>query len=581
MPSRATTEDRLRRGAPGIRAAVGLSALVTAAFFALCLGILHPGYAINDDIKIIAIAAGYPGVQPSPFLIFSNVLLGFLLVALYSLPSAVNWEIALFLVVDAISLCTLLYFIFSSTGSRALRGLGALLLLACAAYYPLRITFTSAAGLACVVGLTAILTGAFRGRESRVIMGLGVGLTFFGSLIRLEMLAIGVPLALTYALMLRKSINGRAASVALMSAAMLVLTGYGVDRLYVRAHADWQAFYAYTKAAQSIQDSHRLENLHTEIRRIGWSKNDQEVFARYFYPDAETFSLEKLQYLAARVPGTSQNLGYVMEAFAQRLLARRAVLALLVCLAALMLTLENRASLSAAWIVPFFAATALGINLVLMGIYKSPDYVLFSTLGNAAMLSLTIPFVLTDTAPDATKAGGWRRSALVAALVVASSAIVMGIWQALNESGENRANESAYVQILSEVARLRRDGSMAKDAIVVSASHGIPWHWANPLWIQFPGFVYLDTGWTTFSPYYQEILRTYELEPLPESITSSNRLYWASKPVFQVFLARYLEEHEGRDVRFQTVYRLPDVNQPEGERGIELYRLVPSSSGVP
>ena len=114
MISRVSTQGELQPHTPAINRAGASALLVTTVFFALVLGILHPGYAINDDIKIIAIAAGYPGVQPSPFLIFSNVLLGFLLVALYKIPSSVNWEIILFLVVDGISLYTLLNFIASS-----------------------------------------------------------------------------------------------------------------------------------------------------------------------------------------------------------------------------------------------------------------------------------------------------------------------------------------------------------------------------------------------------------------------------------------------------------------------------------
>ena len=153
------------------------------------------------------------------------------------------------------------------------------------------------------------------------------------------MLAIAAPLALIYPAAFHRAIRWRPALMALACAGLFVFLGYAFDKLYVRAHPDWHAFYAYNKAAQAIQDSHRLENLHTEIRRIGWSKNDQEMFARYFYPDPETYSLERLQYLVDRVPGISQNPAFVLNFFAQRLLAGRAILALLVCLSAWLLIL--------------------------------------------------------------------------------------------------------------------------------------------------------------------------------------------------------------------------------------------------
>ena len=64
--------------------------------FFLCIGFLHPRYAINDDLKIISIAAGYPSAAPAPFLVHINVLLGFLFVGLYGLHTAINWQTWLF-----------------------------------------------------------------------------------------------------------------------------------------------------------------------------------------------------------------------------------------------------------------------------------------------------------------------------------------------------------------------------------------------------------------------------------------------------------------------------------------------------
>ena len=53
-----------------------VAALIWALLlFLICLGLLHPRYAINDDLKIIAILAGYPAGNPAPFPVFSKVCL--------------------------------------------------------------------------------------------------------------------------------------------------------------------------------------------------------------------------------------------------------------------------------------------------------------------------------------------------------------------------------------------------------------------------------------------------------------------------------------------------------------------------
>ena len=213
--------------------------------------------------------------------------------------------------------------------------------------------------------------------------------------------------------------------------------------------------------------------------------------------------------------------------------------------------------------------------------YKSPDYVFLSTVSNAALLSVALLFVPGSAKPTDTPSGGPQRMAIAGGLVTAAAAIGLSLWQSHVESHENLENEVAYSQILTEMDQLRQNGTLARDAIVLSSSHGIPWHWSNPLWIRFPNFTYLDTGWNTFSPYYNEAVMAHDLQPLIDSIRASDRVYLTSKPIFQGFLAQYIEEHEGKVVEFVTLYRLPNSPQVGGERGIELYKVVPAHQLVP
>ena len=79
-----------------VKALVG-KPFVALAFFILYLFIFRPGYQVDDDITMIQMVSGYFGGQPVPFMVFSNVILGFLLNFLYRLPTNLNWEILLFL----------------------------------------------------------------------------------------------------------------------------------------------------------------------------------------------------------------------------------------------------------------------------------------------------------------------------------------------------------------------------------------------------------------------------------------------------------------------------------------------------
>ena len=53
------------------------SLLCAIAFFVLYLFVFRPGYQVDDDITMIQLASGYLGGTPVPFMVFSNVILGF------------------------------------------------------------------------------------------------------------------------------------------------------------------------------------------------------------------------------------------------------------------------------------------------------------------------------------------------------------------------------------------------------------------------------------------------------------------------------------------------------------------------
>ena len=89
------------------------SLLVAIAFFILYLFVFRPGYQVDDDITMIQLASGYLGGTPVPFMVFSNVILGFLLNFLYRLPTNLNWEILFFLGINFLSVWSLVNIVFS------------------------------------------------------------------------------------------------------------------------------------------------------------------------------------------------------------------------------------------------------------------------------------------------------------------------------------------------------------------------------------------------------------------------------------------------------------------------------------
>ena len=117
------------------------SLLYAIAFFILYLFVFRPGYQVDDDITMIQLVSGYFG-KPVPFMVFSNVVLGFLLNFLYRLPTNLNWEILIFFGINFLSVWCLVTIVLSMPLKFAYRFFGILVILELDSLFLLNITFT-------------------------------------------------------------------------------------------------------------------------------------------------------------------------------------------------------------------------------------------------------------------------------------------------------------------------------------------------------------------------------------------------------------------------------------------------------
>lgn len=565
-----------RRLARLLRLPAVLAILSAVLLFSLCAAFLYPRYAINDDLKIIAILAGYPAGNPAPFPVFSNVLLGLALVPLYALRTPVNWEIWLFLVVDILSTAAVLYLLLTGALVDRAKALAVLIVLISASYFALNITFTNAAAFACFAGLCLALASVPSSARIRWrLAGSGILLIFVGSLIRLEMVAFALPLILVAAIFQLRKLSLKNLLIVALCAAAVVLAGVAFDRLYVRLHPDWNAYYFYNKTAQQLQGAHRLENTGMTIKHISWSKNDEELFARSFFPDAKLYAVERIEYLIRHVSGTGSDPLGSARLFAERLVTPSVLPAVLMVVALWMLALAQRPAWWRALVSTGILLVPPAENIFLVWFYKDPDYVLLPSLATAAMLIVLVmawpgqpPFGAARISPRSPRQVWYLLTVLG---VLAATATVMA-HTALQSNG-NRLRRLAYQEILSDLHNLQAEGRLAPDAIVVSPSHGIPWEWSDPLRLDFPSLPYLDTGWITFSPAYDQALQHYDLYPLPQALYQKPNVYLMTKLSLQNYLSLYYAEHEHLTVTYDNIYTMPNPNDQLRYDNILLYKV--------
>src|SRR5271157_2017511 len=138
------------------------SLLCAISFFILYLFVFRPGYQVDDDITMIQLASGYLGGIAVPFMVFSNVVLGFLLNFLYRMPTNLNWEILIFFWINFLSVWCLVYVIFTLPLKSTYKFFGVLVIFLSDSLFLLNITFTTTATFAVISGFVSILMVAYR-----------------------------------------------------------------------------------------------------------------------------------------------------------------------------------------------------------------------------------------------------------------------------------------------------------------------------------------------------------------------------------------------------------------------------------
>ena len=286
------------------------SLLCAIAFFVLYLFVFRPGYQVDDDITMIQLASGYLGGTPVPFMVFSNVILGFILNFLYRLPTNLNWEILLFFGINFLSVWCLVHIVFSLPLNSAYKLFGAWVILLSDSLFLLNITFTTTATFAVISGFISILAAAYkRDPFPRRMLLLGGLFILAGSLVRIESFLLVLLLFFPSMIFMVRFFQVKNLLTRFAVIILVVALLYLFNVVYVKSFPQWDSYYAYNNVRSELQDTPRvhLTNVKNAYYNIGWNFNDYKLFMNWFFPDERLFSISNLQYLVLHIPGTEKN----------------------------------------------------------------------------------------------------------------------------------------------------------------------------------------------------------------------------------------------------------------------------------
>jgi hypothetical protein len=558
--------------------------LVTGIFFAVFFSVFRIGYAINDDVAMISIASGYLG-EAAPVLVFSNVILGFLLKPLYSLPSRLNWEILLFLLIHFFSIWTLLFLLLVRRLKAGVSIFGTFAILLTDVYFLINITFTTTAAFAALAGFCLLAHSTLTGSPVRKRpLVFAVLLLVVACLIRFESLALIALIILPALVVTYIQFQLRPLLLTLFVAGILVVGCYAFDRIYIASSPDWRAYYLYNQSRSALQDTPRMGNLAGTYQSVGWTRNDLASFEHWFFPDREIYSLQNLQALVAHTPSESANLGGMLGFVVSRLFSLVSLpyifLLAAVWLLAALYEIPIRKVLLPTLLLAF---VSLAIGTYLAGSIKIPNRVLLPSLTASVIFGFFL-FVfftparvlppsgtLQDNASNPPRISWLGTNSLLLALTLAVG-LVLG--QTALTSRANVSHQAVYRQILSDLDALQAQGTVQPGALIISPAYGLPLEWANPLLLEFPKMQYLDMGWLTFSPPYELVLQKYQVASLTTALYQNGNVYLMATPSVMEDVRQFILEHKGVEVAAQALYTMPTGAAGSAYEHSVLYRLV-------
>jgi len=532
------------------RAAAPIVAAVLLPLIALTL--FSPFYQTNDDVTMRLLAEGHfvPEGAPVPFLLFINIVIGWMLATAYTLLPGVPWY-DLLLGASLIAAAAALVVVWIGSGRRR-DVLWAVIL----AVYFLLPAFVSVqftiAGLTCsAAGIALLVSAAAEPRTRRSHAIFGTALFVWGSLIRFQGAALmaieGAALSLPLLLVALRGPEARARRRALLlsasMAAVLMMTFFAADRIAYKRARGWEDFHEFNALRARMSDFITSEQVTPPaLARLraetGWSENDFVLFVGWFFTDPTVYSLANVRKAAAvfddevRFPLRLRSAWQDAGAF---LLNMRWAF---VIMGAFVL---GRAGPR---LIVFFLGTTLTI-VVLFGVVsfllKAPPQRVYWPMLILGATMLTIAARREEPSPRA-----WQTLAAIAVAILVTGRSLQTLHSISN------ARKRAAGDARRDVVGLRQTGAR----LIIIQGNAFPFesYW-QPLHTPAAPFPFVSLGVTNQTPPVQAALRRYASTDVAWSLCSDPALILITWDAVTPLLAQSVLDHHGAAVRFEPVFR--------------------------
>ncbi len=277
-----------------------LNAFIGIIILAFC----QPTYETDDDFTLGAISSGVFGEKYKPFLIYSNILYGYILrVFSWFLPS-VNW----YIVMEYIVIIVAYSFLFYLFGKKSFRLALIINLITwfLIIYDEIRlIQFTRTAFIVCIAGVVSIIYSCMN--HSKRACCFGLVMCLIGSFIRLQCFFICIAYAAAFvaAYFLKGKFENKKETILLIckcaGVTIAVVICAVINSLFYTCDREWREYKEYSVSATQLLD-YGMPSYEENVSRfesIGFSQNDISIYSMWITNDTDKFSNDNVKMIAS------------------------------------------------------------------------------------------------------------------------------------------------------------------------------------------------------------------------------------------------------------------------------------------
>jgi hypothetical protein len=580
----------------GRHAPLRFAMLTVAVLFGLVFSVFEPGFDTNDDavMNMIVAGKGY-GLSPDEHIVFSNVLIGFVLARLYTLWPSVPWYGGYLLAIHFAAQSLILYCVVRSGYTRLRLRLYLVYFATAGLYFINNLQFTSTAFFAGQAGILLLMlavrgasSDGFYRRKLACACFVALGLLVLSSLVRREVfypvVGMAIPTCGLAALAGRRPLAGLTASLGvILTAVVISAVCWQFNFAHYNRDPRWRDFYEYNKLRVKFNDEawvrYSPETAYL-FQEVNWSENDFDMLSAWFFDNESRYSQEALRHVLEKYPWRESRIsGEMFVRSALAVFLDRESLALFLALPILVYCMERRTSNFLVVGVALAMACVLIAYLILFS-KTPPSRVYVPTLAFPLAVTVCLAHGSTFLPPERfrtwlrmvfSQPAGWRKGLRIPLTKCLAAAVLVMMCLALAKStyGQYRRSRER-IKVSGQLYDLLSSLDASDDKLYICWAATFPYEALRPLdSLQGISDLHLLVlGWPQKTPLHQRMKDSFKIGDLAEAIYHRTDLYLIAHPHYLGLYEEYVREHFGVELKYQTQHfaKLFTVTQASNQR---------------